>query len=358
MTSDSLVDNHGRVLVYALAIMLALTLVFAASTSGTAFGAYNARWDGSATLRTVADQQDTDVRIARNTTTYQSMGANGTIAFILAPTTPYSDRDVTRLRTFAQRGGTLVVADDPVSTGADSRLLAALGVSARIDNATLRDEQHNYRSPAMPVAQNVTNHTFTRGVESLTLNYGTAVRPGNGTVLVRTSEFGYLDRDGSASITGNETLARYPVVTAESLGNGTVVTVSDPSVFINAMLERPGNRQFARTLLTTHQRLLLDYSHGGTVPPLVAALLTVRQSPLLQVSLGLSGLLLIVGWRRNAFARLPDGVDSIQTSERAARTEIEVDADDIVAHLRREHPDWDDDRIRRIADSALRDRQK
>jgi hypothetical protein len=351
---DSVPEEYGRILAYGLALGLLVTLVYAASTSGTVFDAYNSRWDGSASLRGIADQTDTEINLIQETETYTTVETDA-VAFVLAPTENYTTQEVAQLRTFIRRGGTLVLASDTRSSPAGERLLRALGSAVGFVNATVRDEQYTYRSPAMPVARNVRNHTLTRDTESVTLNYGTALRPGNATVLVNTSEFAYLDRDGSQSITGNETLARRPVIVEEQFGNGTVVTVSDPSVFINSMLERPGNEQFVRNLAGTHQRVLLDYSHTAAVPPLVAALLTVRQSPLLQILLGVVGLALVVVWGRNvdvgSLVANPKKTDDASTA-----AGITVDAADVAAYLRREYPEWDEERTQRIAESAVRDR--
>ncbi|WP_247009729.1 DUF4350 domain-containing protein [Halorientalis litorea] len=346
-----------RGLAYAFALVLAVTLVYAASTSGAAFSAYNAGWDGGSELRSQADALDRDLTVARDTQAYDAVPASGTVAFVLAPSGNYTGDDVAAIRSFVGAGGTLLVADDASSPTAGNRLLAALGVSPRFENATLRDERYNYRSPAMPVAREVADRPLTDGMDELTLNYGTAVRPANASVLVSSSGYAYLDRNGNGSVDSNETLGEYPVAVSETLGDGRVVAVSDPSVFINTMLERPGNERFLRNLVAGHQRVVIDTSHAETLPPLVAGLLTLRTSPLLQVTVGGVALLLLVAWGRSPAGWVSRLRANLLEDEGVPDgTLAEASATDLAAHLRDRHPDWDEERVQRVVEAAMVER--
>lgn len=286
-------------------VAVAIAIVVAASTSAAAFGVYNAAWDGTSGLQTEAEAVGTESRILLNTSSYDSANATETLAVVLAPTDPYNASETRRVRRFVERGGTLLVAED-VGTGGN-RLLTAVGAEARVNGSLLRDERHHYRSPAMPRARNVSSNGRFSNVDALTLNYGSVVDPANATVLVRSSAFAYLDRNGNARPDDTEPLKQYPVVTSESVGEGRVIVVSDPSVFINAMIERPGNAAFTRHLLARHERVLLDYSHAGSQPPLAVAVLWLRRSPLLQLLVGGIGIAVVwgLGTRRAAQARPP-----------------------------------------------------
>jgi len=346
-----------RGLAYAFALVLAVTLVYAASTSGAAFSAYNAGWDGGSEIRSQADALDRDLTVARDTQAYEVVPASGTVAFVLAPSGNYTGEDVAAIRSFVGAGGTLLVADDASSPTAGNRLLAALGVSPRFENATLRDERYNYRSPAMPVAREVADHPLTEGMDELTLNYGTAVRPANASVLVSSSGYAYLDRNENGSVDPNETVGQYPVAVSEPVGDGRVVVVSDPSVFINTMLERPGNERFLRNLVAGHQRVIIDASHTDTVPPLVAGVLTVRESPLLQVTLGSLVLLLVAVWGRGAVG-LPSRLRAAVTGDQTPRETVpEASAADLAEHLRTQHPEWDEERVQRVVETELAERE-
>lgn len=279
-----------RVALVVLVLVVGIAFVAGGATSNASFDAFNPQWDGTSELRTIAEETGSEPVIARNTTRYNDYGEN-TTAFVLSPDEPYTASDIVRIRAFLERGGTLVVADRDGPHG--GALLSALGAAARPAGPLLRDERHYYRSPALPIARNAGNHTLVDGVETLTLNYGTAVEPNGATVLVATSEYAYLDRDESGSLSENETVTSYPVATAEPIGDGSVVTVGDPSVFINVMQERDGNSAFSRNLVAGTEYTLLDISKTGSPPPLVALLLIIRDSAILQVTLGIGGIALL-----------------------------------------------------------------
>lgn len=339
--------SYPQLLLGSLLLTVIVTGLVAASTSSTAFGAYNPAWDGAAELREEAEAVDSEMTMARNTTAYAEADANGTIAVVLAPDRSYDERDVSRIRSFLDDGGTLVVAEDYRRPG--NALLADIDTESRIDGAPLRDEREYYRAPALPVATNVTESNATAGVDQLTLNHGSVVRTNasdeNVTVLVRSSEFAYRDVNGNEELDDSESMERYPVVVRERVGDGTVYVVSDPSVFINAMLDRPDNRQFARNLFGAHERVLLDLSHQSNQPPLAMGLLVLRDTPVLQALLGLLGVVAVLG-----FPNLRDGLS--RWRERRGRDPFDdaghVDPEVLTAYLERTHPDWDERRVRRV----------
>lgn len=357
--------NYPRAVLAGLVVALVLGVGVAASTSGAAFGAYNPEWDGASDLRAIGTDTGADVEVVRNVgndSAYGTADPNDTVAVVLSPDRPYTPAEADRIRSFVRRGGTLIVAEDVGPHGND--LLAATGATARVDGGLLRDERNNFRAPALPVATNVSEHNLTDGVESLTLNYGTAVEPGAATTLVGTSEFGYVDRNRNDELDESETLRSYPVAVVEPVGDGRVVTVGDPSLLINAMVERPGNRAFAANLLGAGDRVLLDYSHTADIPPLQLALLVLRETPLLQVLVGLLGVGAVGLWARGDTRRLRDRLGEVAARAGVPgfdRSLAGRDADrgpglsraELRAYLAERHPEWDDERIERVIAGVL-----
>ncbi|WP_144905880.1 DUF4350 domain-containing protein [Halobellus captivus] len=284
MRLGSLELGYPHLLAAGLVLALALGVAVGASTSAATYGAYNPAWDGASGVKTVATDAGTDHRVIYATSDYADADAAGSIAFVLSPETAYDDAEASRLASFVRAGGTLVVADDFRSHGDD--LLGRLGASARINQTPLRDERHNHRSGALPIATQPAEDPYTDGVTQLTLNYPATVEPNGSAVLVRSSNFSYRDVDDDGELDDDEPLRSYPVATVEPLGDGDVVVVSDPSLFINAMLERPDNRAFVRALVGTHETVFLDYSNVGERPPLWVALYYLRGSPALQFLFG------------------------------------------------------------------------
>ncbi|WP_254807777.1 DUF4350 domain-containing protein [Natronosalvus amylolyticus] len=347
-----------RVLLIALFVTLLLALGVYATTSATGFAPYNPSWDGTSEFRgQLEDDPDTDVELITDTTDYDTTDPNETVSFVIAPDEPYDETEAQRVRQFVDRGGTLVVLENFGSSGQE--LLFELDTEARLDGQLLYDERSHQQGQTMPVATNVTEHRTTDGVDQLSLNYASAVQPGNATVLVWTSEYAYLG-DETTDIEDVDGLESYPVVTVEDRGAGEVVVVSDPSIVINAMIDEPDNAAFVRGLTTGNERVLLDVSNAGDLPPVMSVLLAVRGNPLLQVLLGLGAVGTLVAlrhrdqtqWASIARALHRNRSPSLEDDHSIPR----LTAEERVAYLRRRYPEWDEQRVQRVAKASHLDR--
>lgn len=279
------VGRVARLGVVALALVTVGTAAVGASTSAAALGPFNPDWNGGQELRTVAESGPRGPVALQSASGYPADGE--AVVLALSPDAPgEAGRD--RAARFVRQGGTLVVADD--GSGAGNELLSAVGASARIDGTLLRDEHRYGPSPAFPVATNVTDHRFTRGVDALVLDAGSAVDPGDASVLVGSSGFAYLDRNDDGSPNDGERLRSHPVVTVEAVGDGTVVAVSDSSLFLNAMIDRRDNRAFAEALVSDRERVVIDAAGHDAAPPLAAASRALRGSAFVQIWVALVGL--------------------------------------------------------------------
>ncbi|UPV76653.1 DUF4350 domain-containing protein (plasmid) [Halorussus limi] len=368
-----------RMVLAALVVSVLVVAVLAGSSSSAALSPYNADWDGASDLRSMASERG-EVVVARGTGAYDSVSPRGTVAFVLSPDSEYSSSELLEVSRFVRNGGTLVVAGDfgPHT----NELLRVLGTKARLDGRPLRDPRSNYRTPAMPVASRVPNASLspgsaggpgapgrapirgTTGADSVTLNYGTAVEPNGATVVYNTSGYAYLDTDRNGKLGSTENLTSAPVVTAERLGAGRVVVVSDSSVFIDAMVEEGRNRAFVASLLSGHDRVLLDYSHTAGLPPLVVALLVVRDSAWLTLAAGAAAVGVLGVWSRRpdllasakvAFPR-PWRHDSDLDGAPDSGVGVRPTRGEVAAHLERRHPEWDRERVERVAAALHRRR--
>lgn len=348
------------VLLVALTGVVLVALLVAASTSSAAFGLYNPAWDGAADFREgVAGDAGVEADVLREPSRYDEVRANETVAFVIAPEEPYGDEDAARVRRFVERGGTLVVFENVESGG--NELLAAVGADARTDGRLVLDERHYDRGPAMPVATAVANHSRTAGVDRLTLNHATAIEPNDATVLVATSEYAYLGDTPDAELDDETVLGSYPVATVENVGTGEVILVGDPSLTINAMYDRPDNAAFLRAQYADEERVLFDRSHAGGVPPLVGALLTIRELPLVQAVLGGLGVATVAVVSRRRATPIVDAVRTRIWSTAPIQDTAEQRgpaAEDRAAALRERHPEWDDERIERVVKALNRTRSK
>lgn len=350
-----------HLLAVALAAAIAIALLSAGATSTAAFGAYNPTWDGTSEFQSLPETVGADSEVVQDAAAYDNVTgggsdsegstagdapASGTLAVVLSPDGPYEDTGP--LRRFVERGGTLLVAEDVGSTG--NSILDAVGASARVDGRLVRDDRHHGPSPAFPAVPNVTSHPFTTGVGALELNHGTAVAPGNATVLATTSPFAYLDTTPNGELDGNETLGAEPVATVEPVGEGRVVVVGDPSLFVNAMADARDNRAFARGLVAAHDRVLFDAVNTGGVPAVVGAQLALRGTPWLQFAVGVAAVLAIVavpqvaGLVRRRSDR-PGGADLAPLTD--------TDRDAVADVLADRYPDWEADRVARVTDTIM-----
>lgn len=345
--------DYHRVLLSVFALAIGGALVVAAGTSTASFGLYNDRWNGATELQAIGDDVGTEVVVIRNVSGYAEP-SNATLGVIIAPNASYTARELDRLSGFVHAGGTLLVAED---FGEHSTpILRAIGAAARLDGRLLRDERYNYRSPAMPIARNLSSHPVTRGLDGLTVNHGTAVEPNGATVLISSSEYAYLDGNRNGAPDQEETVGSYPVLTLERVGEGRVLVLSDPSVLINVMLDRPGNRAFVENLFAPYSTVLLDYTHGAEIPLLAQGVLVVRRSVAVQILLGIGGVLLIAGWGRGDVAWLVDRLPS--RSGRPARHDAELDEAGLVALFTRRYPEWDEPRVRRVVRGIITRRRE
>lgn len=352
MTPDPDVSVPHAVLA-AVTVGVVFVIGFAAVTTGTPFSAYNDDWDGASTLRSIATETDTRVVTTAESTAYETTPANGTVAIVLDPDR-FSKREIFRMESFVERGGTLVVAGDFDSQV--NRLLQAIGASARLNGSLVRDSRFYYRTPTMPIARNVADRPPVTDVDSLTLNYGTVVEPRGATVLVNTSAYAYVDANRNGTLDRNERLGSYPVATSERLGDGRVVVVSDSSVFINSMLDRPGNRQFVLGLVSGSERLLL-VQPPDRLPAALLAVYAIRQSTALTFGFGLLVLapFVVLSGAWTPSLSLPSrGLPSFRTD--TPDGEARPDREELAAVLEDEHPEWDRDRIDRIV-SAIESRR-
>lgn len=300
--------NWPRIAVAAFAAVVVAAIVAAAATSATPFGPYNYAWDGTSDVRDrIADDPETDLEIVHETSPYDDADPTETVAFVVAPDEPDGDESTDRIRRFVEDGGTLVVFDNfgPHS----NELLVGVGADARTDGRLVRDDVNYVLAPTMPIARTVEDGALVGDADELALNYATAIESGDATVVAETSDFAYLVEDETTELRVDHELAARPVVTTENVGDGRVIVVGDPSILVNAMVDRSDNFRFVENLYANESMVLFDVSRTEDVPLLVELLFFLQRDPTAQMAVGLLGIGLVAvlaGRPRSAVARALD----------------------------------------------------
>jgi hypothetical protein len=189
--------------------------------------------------------------------------------------------------------------------------LEALGTSTRFDGAPLVDTLFNDGTAHFPVAGYLAPSAFSIGVASLALNYPTALKGGEMTVVARSSPFSYLDKNDDGTWDLDEPRGAFIVAGHQKIGEGHLVLLADPSVFISTMLMAEDNGRFIANVINIagpNPRVLVDQAHlspsrKDTAKSAVATVRQVVAQPLpLAVLLVVTGVTLLAPawWRKDA----------------------------------------------------------
>ncbi len=182
---------------------------------------------------------------------------------ILVPYMNFNAEELAELKSFVTGGGRLVMADD---YGFGNQVLEYLGLTARFSGQPMLDPLHCYKNRRLPVIYQLKKDSLTADVSSLTLNHATCLEDvAEKDVLAVSSSFSFLDSDEDEKWDRGEKNGPLPVMSKHALGQGTVVLISDPSIFINSMEGMDGNHQLLVNLVkSSNEQVVIDQSH---LPP-------------------------------------------------------------------------------------------
>ncbi|MGC9435595.1 MAG: DUF4350 domain-containing protein [Methanomicrobiales archaeon] len=233
---------------------LALLLLFAHATVTTAeYSRYNPGWNGTSQF---CDRAET----AGAVYVYDDAALAGRTGALLLVIAPENATDTGGLHDFVAAGNTLLVADE---SGAADRLLAEFGLT--VDPVPVASMDMEYSDPGSVIARPVATHTLLAGVDRLVFNRPSSVTGGE--ALVKTSVLSWRDLDADDTMDSGEALQRSTLMARASAGEGEVVVVADPSLFINGMVTArrlPGNERFLAHLISWNGTLLIDQHRSRT----------------------------------------------------------------------------------------------
>ncbi|HEY5952513.1 MAG TPA: DUF4350 domain-containing protein, partial [Kofleriaceae bacterium] len=178
-------------------------------------------WNGMATFVGLAEGMGYEVTPV-SSLEWGELGANDILFLVY----PLQRVEPGRLDAFVQAGGNVVIADD---FGEGKEAMARLGL-LRGEVASPRASKYQDGRVWAPIATPQSDHFIAREVDEVVTNHPAALK----------------QIQGATTIIGFEDGA---VVVAGERGTGKFVAISDPSIFINRMLQYPGNVTLASNIL-------------------------------------------------------------------------------------------------------------
>lgn len=248
-------EDWAAAILLLFALML---LVIHLSSNDMEFSRYNEGWNGTSAFFSSLDRHRV-VMVSLPEELMQER-SNATL-LIIAPKRDPTEEELNAYRAFLDRGNTLFLADD---FGSGNRILAGLSSRITISPGPLASLDREYADPYSVVVYSLGNESLFKDTPALLLNAPASLD--GGTPLLRTSTFSWIDEDHDQHFSKDEVLGIFTVMAREQNGQGTLVVLADPSIFINAMADAgPGdNTRFLAHLAGGEGPLLVDQMNSRT----------------------------------------------------------------------------------------------
>lgn len=205
---------------------------------------------------------------------------NSDLLLITAPSKPFDEAFVEKVRTFAENGGTVILCGQSDlgdlsglhTSGEMNRLLEAMGATVRLNDDTAWDKENNSGTPDA-VSSDVFNPggDLTKSLkpeQTYTQRAGCTVNPGKGTWLVKGRDTTHgVDADGDGQDTGENAV----LLACEELANGGNVYVSGGLFLEDSAMKEPdnirkrvsGNQGIAEAVLGIEPLVTIDEMRSG-----------------------------------------------------------------------------------------------
>lgn len=240
-----------KIIITAVIVLLIAAAAVLAQSAGTTdeFSRYNSGWNGTSDFfGSVSDTQCVF--------DYSSLeGKTNTTLLVIAPSAEFGDE---RLRSYLQNGNTILIFDQNETSNA---FLASIGSSIQVHNEPLRSVNMEYKDTGLFRAD-VLAPLFGINVSNLFFNYPGYVTGGD--AIVNTSYLAWVDENGDNTPNQNETLKVYSLAASETISNGRVTVIADPSILINSMLDRRHTENMLVLQAMTAEKPFIDQTASLT----------------------------------------------------------------------------------------------
>jgi hypothetical protein len=282
----------GTMVILGAALIALLLIAGMLFLSESSFSPANPFWDGSSSL--MAANTQLLYRFDR-----LPPGDSGSTLLIDGPSVNYTADDATRVRTFLEEGGRVVVLDD---FGTADSLLHRIGSPIAILSIALCQDLNFYKDPSFPVVRGIGNSSLTVNVSELVFNHPVPLQvTDDAGVLARTTTMSWLDFDDNDIFNGKERFNSYPLVARAAYGAGELFVAGDADLVINAMQGIGDDGVLTNNILQS-DTVYLDVGHGQQVPPLAWLYYTIKYNLMAQMLFLL--FLLLAGCAYVAYGRL------------------------------------------------------
>jgi hypothetical protein len=256
-----------RTTLIAMAIVTIVFLVFLARFyySEADFVLENPSWNGFSRL------SGTSLRPLYSSSEVAGLGSSDTL-LVVSPARDYTQEESNYVYSFLLRGGKVVVMDD---FNRSNSLLNAIGSPITINPVPLCEYEYFHVNHTFPIIKYFSPSNEMDNVQELVCNHPASLNVLNSAyVLAHTSAWSWLDYNDNSWIDGPEKMGTYNVVARADYGDGQLLVISDPDVFINSMIDMGDNQVFMGNVFKGN--VWMDVGHGSHLTPIGALYYTVK----------------------------------------------------------------------------------
>ncbi|MDP6632416.1 MAG: DUF4350 domain-containing protein [Dehalococcoidales bacterium] len=219
------------------------------------FMASNTKWNGIYNFSGEFEADNTDSLEALSDSPQN-------VVLIAIPYQDYTAEELAQIKQFVDAGGSLLLMDD---YGYGNNILDYLGVVTRFAASPLLDPLINFRNQNLPRITDFSSQVKESKIEVVMFNHATALTGvPESTGIAWSSSASFLDLNENGVLDQGELKGPFAVAAEFRLGQGRLALVSDPSIILNAMVDRDDNYQFMRYLTRDpegQREIVVDISH-------------------------------------------------------------------------------------------------
>ncbi len=275
------------------ALILSLSMVAPVLSTATDFSIYNTGWNGTSDLAINAYESGkltptfglsstgSDMEVTNMPLTSFDLDPLKSALIVIGPTLEFSAAEGQMVGDFVRGGGKLLLADD---FGTGNSLLQGMNATSRFSGYLLMDLAFD-KQPEFPLCFDLNaKSNITGRISTLLFNFPSSIVAGTGTqTLASSSVASWLDVNGNHLRDWTETFEPRPLIALESMGKGSILLVSDPSLLINGMLNQSDNQIFENNsmafLSQGRENIFFDESHRDFFDPVTVSMKTIGGLP-------------------------------------------------------------------------------